>query len=305
MSGYHPRGQWQRVARDRPCPICARFKWCSTSSDGHLAICMRVSEGAIRRTRNGGFLHSLKPLEPRQRLQRTSIVRTSRAPSDTNQWLQCCERFQAAVNPERLNRLAIALGVSVASLMRLRIGWSVARNAWSFPMVDANGAVVGMRLRTPGGRKFAETGGHEGLFIPLDLAIGNEPVAICEGPTDTAALLDLGFACVGRPSCSGGIGLVAELVRVHAPPGVFVFADNDPAGLRGAEALASTLVAYAGDVRLVRPPPGIKDVRAWLQSGATRESVLHGINATPPRRLKIVSERARDDGSRRRARDGQ
>ena len=57
---------------------------------------------------------------------------------------------------------------------------------------------------------------------------------ICEGPTDTAALLDMGFAnVVGRPSCTGGIKLLVELVCQRRSEEVVVVADGDEPGQGG------------------------------------------------------------------------
>ena len=47
--------QWLRVTRQRPCAICHKADWCTYSSDGRVASCMRV-EGE-KRLRNGGWLH--------------------------------------------------------------------------------------------------------------------------------------------------------------------------------------------------------------------------------------------------------
>src|SRR5262249_61220748 len=107
-----------------------------------------------------------------------------------------------AVDPGRLHQLALSLGLSVTSLSRFGVGWSAGHAAWTFPMVDHTGTVLGMRLRLPDGRKLSVRGGKEGLFLPRDFA-AQSPVLIAEGPTDAAALLDLGFpAALGRPSCT-------------------------------------------------------------------------------------------------------
>ena len=49
----------------------------------------------------------------------------------------------AAMQPEALTRLAAALGVSIESLVRLGMGWSARHRAWSVPMQDAAGNVLG------------------------------------------------------------------------------------------------------------------------------------------------------------------
>ena len=49
----------QRVTKQAPCPVCGKPDWCGVARNGTFAVCMRVSEGAIKATRNGGYLHAL------------------------------------------------------------------------------------------------------------------------------------------------------------------------------------------------------------------------------------------------------
>jgi hypothetical protein len=208
------------------------------------------------------------------------------------------ERFIGAMATPALCGLARGLGVSVVNLRRLRIGWSTRHGAWSFPMTGAAGRVLGIRLRKQNGRKFAVSGGREGLFLPADLDTRGR-ILICEGPTDTAALLDLDFAAVGRPSCTGGVRLLVELVQRYRPVDVVVVADGDGPGRRGADNLASVLTAYAPAVRVIEPPSGINDARDWMRQGTAHDDVLAAIEATPARRLQVSTRptgRARHHG---------
>src|SRR5262249_4713057 len=153
-----------------------------------------------------------------------------------------------------------------ASLSALRVGWSISHRAWAFPMTDNAGNVLGIRLRRPNGSKFAVRGGREGLFIPSTLNAASAPLLIAEGPTDVAALLDMGFQnVVGRPNCTGGVGLLVRMIRQHQPRHVVIVSDNDKPGQIGAANLASVLVTYTPAVRIVAPPIGLKDVRDWLR----------------------------------------
>ena len=154
---------------------------------------------------------------------------------------------QWAVNREELAALADELGLSVTSLRRIFIGWSGEHRAWTFPMVDVADNVVGIQLRFPDGRNLAVRSGHEGLFIPGALDLGGQ-ILIAEGPTDCAALLDLGFNAVGRPSCNGGKELLVGLIRKFQPTEIVIAADADAPGQRGADALAAILSAYCAAV---------------------------------------------------------
>ncbi len=59
---YQPRDRSPLVPvikTKRKCPVCDHSSWCSVTSDGALAFCMRVSSGSFKQARNGAFLHRL------------------------------------------------------------------------------------------------------------------------------------------------------------------------------------------------------------------------------------------------------
>jgi hypothetical protein len=280
------RDNWRRVSRVRPCAICERPDWCLLSADGSTAICARVE--SPKRCGEAGWLHRLRDdsWQPARGVVRHIRIKSGAAPRAD--LARLAAQYREAVDHDRLHQLAISLGLSQASLCHLRIGWSAEHQAWSFPMTDAEGNVLGIRLRRPNGFKFSVTGGKEGLFISPSGEMEDSHLLICEGPTDTAALLDMGFVnVVGRPSCNGGVKLLVELVGRRRPPEVVVVADGDELGRRGADSLASVLVAYAPAVRVISPPDGIKDVREWLAAGATWPVVEQAIEAASVRRLKV------------------
>jgi DNA primase len=159
-------------------------------------------------------------------------------------------------------------------------------------MTDTAGNVLGIRLRRPSGFKFAVKGGRDGLFSPSTAQDGAVPLHICEGVTDTAAMLDMGFPnAVGRPSCTGGIKLLAEYVGQRRPSEVVIVSDGDEPGRRGADQLAGVLAAYTPAIRVITPPGGIKDAREWLRAGGSRQDVERAIGAAPVRRLSIRTRR--------------
>jgi hypothetical protein len=269
---------WRRVSRSSRCPICGKPDWCSVSADGAVAICPRVE--SRRRCGEAGYLHRLidAPAGPRRHVRH---VRLNTVGPDLG---PLAADYRAALDAGRLHQLAGRLGVSTSSLTALRVGWSADHNAYSFPMLDTDGRTVGIRLRRPDGRKFAVRGGREGLFLPPAPAVG-ERLMVCEGPTDTAALLDLGFEhVVGRPSCTGGVKLLVDLVRRRRPSDVVIVADADEPGRRGADNLASVLLCYCPAVRVIVPPGGVKDVREFLRGGGSRAGLEEVIGAAPARR---------------------
>ena len=215
-------------------------------------------------------------------------VRLTPKPTPRADLPKLADHYRATVNSDELNRLADNVGLSIDSLQRLGVGWAAEHRAWSFPMTDTTGRVQGIRLRRSDGFKFAIKGGHDGLFIPAGFDHSDMPLLICEGPTDTAAMLDIGLGdVIGRPSCSGGVGLILAHIKRHKPTEAVILSDADAPGMRGANALASALVAHGPTVRVIQPPHGINDARAWLRAGATRQDVMDIIEAADVRRLRI------------------
>ena len=241
------KSDWKRVSKRRPCLVCGKPDWCLFAGPDdapEAAICARTE--SARRCGAAGWLHRLKDsVTAWPRWERT-IRRAVRMATDARGGLDVAtmaERWRLPVDSPHLARLAASLALSPESLYRLRAGWSSDRRCWSLPMSDAGGRIVGIRLRRPDGRKLSVKGGKEGLFVPEGLDPGGW-LLVCEGPTDTAALLDLGFPTVGRPSCAGGACHAVELVRRLAVPEVVIVADADAPGQRGAHNLASVLTAY-------------------------------------------------------------
>jgi hypothetical protein len=285
---------WRRVRQDRRCPICERPDWCLVAADGSAAICARTE--SAKRCGEAGWLHRLRDdgWRPPRRRVRSVPLSTGHARHDL---AGLAASYRNTIDTAQLDELARSLGLSVDSLTALGIGWSAHHAAWSFPMTDATGAVLGVRLRRPDGGKFAVRGSREGLFLPA--ADPAEPhLLVCEGPTDAAALLDLRFASVvGRPSCSGGVRLVIELCQRRRPSEVAVVADDDEPGRRGADNLASVLLAYVPTVRVVVPRRH-KDVREFVRAGGTRRQLEQAMAAAPARRLTVRAvgvERGHDE----------
>ena len=185
----------------------------------------------------------------------------------------------------RLAHAAETLGVSPLSLVAFGFAWCPeGSGSYAFPMHDETGAVCGIRLREPvdeGAAKWALTGSRSGLFIANDARVARvDRVIICEGPTDAVAVhgaVGHRAAVIGRASCTGQEEAVARLARAVALPraDIVVVADRDGPGLSGAEALVTQIGPRFGRARVVAPPCGIKDARAWMR-------VRAGARATVP-----------------------
>lgn len=212
-------------------------------------------------------------------------------PAVDPRWADISAKFQTEANDDRLEALARQLSVSRDSLVRLRCGWArrealericghrVRSPAWTFPMLNGIGEVVGINARTPDGSKWTLSRGRLGLFVPAGLSEMPDPVWIVEGASDTAAAIDIGHAAVGRPSCNTGSEDLAELLQGRR---VVVLGEDDRhidadgkvtrwPGRDGAILVARRLAeSWRIDVPVALPPAGVKDLRSWVnQRGVT------------------------------------
>jgi hypothetical protein len=271
-----------------PCPVCGKPDWCGQTADGAVVRCMRVTSD--RPSKKGGWIHRMA--EP-VAVKVFADPKPKAAPRYNFPML--AGMFTAVTYPDEIEALAGELGVTAASLVALGIGrakgypmfmrrWGLERPivAWSFPMHDAGGNVVGLRMRGDDGSKFAFTDSTSGVFIPQSWRFDG-PVVIVEGPTDAAAVLDWGFDAIGRPSCNTGDDIIADILKAfrrdvvilsnldeakHAPGGRTFYP-----GQEGAAALADKIVWRCASLKVITPPGGIKDARAWLRAGGTRQDL--------------------------------
>ncbi len=264
---------FQRASRSEPCPICHKTDWCLVASDKSTVICSRIeSQKRIQRPGrdSAGWLHVLKDnrsVHPSRRHRQFRIPAAK--PASPIDWQAMARACTEALRPEPASNLATSLGLPVASLLRLGLGWSEKHRAYTFPMRDASGAITGIRLRRPSGFKFAVPGSRQGLFY--ERLAGGRCLVVTEGPTDAVAILAMGVDAVGRASCTAGKEMTRWVIGSVVYDTVIVAADNDEPGQRGARELARHLALCHRDVRILTPPA--KDVREWYRQGASADEI--------------------------------
>ncbi|MEL6107782.1 MAG: primase-helicase zinc-binding domain-containing protein [Planctomycetota bacterium] len=176
-------------------------------------------------------------------------------------------------NHETRQRLAIRLGLTVASLLSLRVGLNGAATASTWPMRDASARVVGVRLvalpwRRCERRKWSRRESRSGMFLSRETAVDQSRLWITEGASDTAAALGLGLWAVGRASCGTSTDEVRRYVEKQGVRKATVIADNDSPGLSGAKRLARVIAASGATISIITPPTGYGDLREWTRAGA-------------------------------------
>lgn len=266
--------EWIACSKKHPCPICQHDSWCAYHVSGEVIYCMRVESSNARK--GGGWIHRLTDPVP------VAKPRVKAKPEPVRDFTAyACECADRMI---QVDKLAAELGVSERSLERLQVGWN---GHPVFPMRDDFEKIIGMRIRDQG-RQWSVPGSHNGLFWPEGLDYST--LFFCEGPTDCAALLTLDCNAIGRPSCSGGVDFICGVIRRKPVRDVVIMADRDdpktrPDGTQwypgedGAYRLAQTIQGMVSSVKVILPPHH-KDIRAWLQAGATRGMLDSMIRST-------------------------
>jgi hypothetical protein len=199
-------------------------------------------------------------------------------------WAALAKQFSGQVRDGTLRQLAKDFGVSADSLRRLGIGYDKGKDAFTFPMADAAGRIVGLRYRPRKNphQKYAAEGGQLGLFIPEDVTAGTAQI-VNESESDCAAAITLGFGAVALPGAGQCLDALGAFLRQSPVACPCIIGDADEAGRRGAERAADALLAAGIPCRVLIPPDPHKDLRAWLQAGLTAGELRKAIAAEPVR----------------------
>lgn len=278
-----PNG-YKRVTRSCRCPVCGKPDWCLVARDGTTAICKRIE--STREYSRCGWLHKI--------VESSISGEYKAAPKE---WVNTLPEIDAEavfrelhgdLRHETLSAAAANLGLDTDSMNAIGVGYYQHANALAFPMRDSfTNKIVGIRLRAENGRKWAYAGSKSGLFYDTrvlddDFAVDTTTLYVCEGPTDTAALIGLGFEFVaGRPSCNDGNQKVSQLIRATRCKAVVIVSDSDEPGLAGADILAGEIRGMVESVKVIQPTGGAKDARAWKSMGISRrrmESVISAVD---------------------------
>jgi hypothetical protein len=242
------------------------------SSNGAVAICPRTETGSKKYIDGSGYLHVIDKTVP------MPPFRADEAGKELPEHNLVLSRFSSkmmeACTDERIGILSRSIGVPSFALRLLRVGWSASSDAYSFPMFRDGQRLIGIRLRSLSSKKWAVKGSKQGLFMPFDWPRPGKGIVICEGPTDTAAVLGMGMNAIGRPSAMGSHALVGEVVEGMD---VCLISDSDEVGIDSATKLARFLKTKCRRVGILVPPA--KDARAWISSGSVGQPLLRSLIA--------------------------
>jgi len=213
---------------------------------------------------------------PKKNLEE-DVLTLGEGSAQESEWQALSNKYQRAIGAAARERLAGLWGVSPDALRCLGIGFDA--GAYTFPMCDACGEIIGIRKRgyDDPTQKYAVDGSTNGLFIPA----GVEPAGaaiITESESDLAAALTLDVQGIGRAGAHAAAAEVVAFFQGFLTACPCIVADNDLEGHKGATALADALVQAGVLCRVLTPPDGLKDLREWkTRGGLTREALARAI----------------------------
>lgn len=244
---------WNRIKKNSPCPVCGRVKYCMVNDNGSAVLCTK--EPNTHPVGEAGWLHVL---DPKQNLDYRPT-----------EFEKLFVRYRQNVIAGMAQIIAEQLGVTVASVERLGVGFYPLENAWVWSETDDQGRVIGLLKRYHNGKKVMVKGSERGLIYQYPLPKTNKPILVVEGASDVLAAMDMGYVGVGRPSADGGGKFLSALLKGHDV--IIVGENDDGAGVRGMEKMFQVLKSSCKSVRKVLPPAGKKDLRSWHPSGGEFE----------------------------------
>ncbi len=283
---------WMQASNAFPCPICGRKHYCTMKPDQGIVKCTTVSDGAFSFKKDNagvGFFHKHKfdgivPDPPKKEIKASQ------------DWASAMK--EAVTAPRRHFRtLARFFGCSPNHLREWEVGFLTNRQlealdtrcneygCWTFPMRDAQGKVIGLRLRTPNGFKYAVRGSQNGLFYKTGLTPGR-PLLVVDGASDALAGFVQNLHLVGRPSSTTGNDHLLPLIQRLQPIYVTQLLDDDEGDTRqhAYDTARDVLDSYPYG-SIIYPEKG-KDLREWLATQRSVPKTLYALANTCGRTVK-------------------
>lgn len=262
---------WIRATKQNRCPICDHDHYCGWTDDGAVIHCMRISEGSFKEDqKNGGWFHRTDKYDAsRKYTPRPKQPKPVQDMTDLN--------YRFLISSEQMESFSKELGVSILSLRKLGAGWD--GEVYTFPMRNEYDKIIGISRRTEP-QKCCVVGSNIGIFWPDSVSSqGKTRLFIVEGPTDCAAMLDMGFDVIGRQGCLGCVDIIQRFLQ-QGRREVIIVADRDEAkkgpiefpGIDGAMRLAGQIKDLTAGLCVIQPPK-YKDVREWYRAGATKPMI--------------------------------
>ena len=218
------------------------------------------------------------------------------APGEAEAWLASEAERQTELNCRKAalrcshEALARRLGVSVASVQAIGTGLRedvekdefgcparTGRWAWTTPERNGEEQIIGLQRRyfDESLSKKRVYGSISGLTIPAGWKEHPGPVYLVEGDSDVMAMFSIGKCAIGRPSNSGGLHHLAQLLEYDRRK-IIVMGERDerPGAWPGdPRPFARKLEDEIGTTVIAKLPPApFKDVREWINAKMSKEA---------------------------------
>jgi len=247
---------YNRVGHKMPCPVCGRTKYCLVADGGEFVICTSEKSKKEYKTYRG-WLHCLssgtfvKPLK---------IHKTKDFTPNLKHIEIICNSLDKSQH--QLKPLAINLNVGTDTLRDMGAGYK--DDVWYFPMYNANKEMIGLKKRNLKGQKWCEKHSRMGVYLSKSF-MGNKPVYVFEGESDTATALGLGLNAIGRASDGTSKDILVKLL--NDCPDIMIVSDYDShgSGYKQSQSLAGKLNRCDRYVSIAMNR-SYKDFREWVAS---------------------------------------
>lgn len=141
------------------------------------------------------------------------------------------------------------------------IGWT--GKEYAVPGQNEDEAFTSIQYYSLNSKKWYEEGSVPGIFVPNHGTFYRPPL-ICEGVSDTAAALDLGYYAIGKPSALVGNDIIVKFLIKHNIDRIVIVPDTDEAGYKGCENLQKILLTKDIEFDIISVEPW-KDLREFVE----------------------------------------
>lgn len=165
-------------------------------------------------------------------------------------------------------------GILPDALRHFGVGYNPERDALSFPYVDEEGRVTGIKYRYRSGFKASESDSVYGIF-GLENVVGRNTVIICEGESDTLSTWSLYGGSYGVGGTSGASVSEAHwagyAISLLFAKRIYLLYDADEAGSK----CVATAMRVLGDDKCINltPTPDGSDASEYYLRGGRLEDV--------------------------------
>lgn len=310
-----PKDLWSRVTRHAPCPVCGSPSYCTFNPYAGIAKCMKVEEGSFAQKMSDlgpQFFHRLEEALQQKQYKKVKWKDVPRINNtQMRRWLRVWH--ERAKLDKLHDQRAKELGLSAESMRVLGVGWAnqseillhktrcVHKGYWTVPLYNENLNSVGVALQPPADATGDErdltkkmiSGSKPGMYATKTTRCGGT-LLICEGFSDTATAITMGYHAIGRLSNTGTHNVIIAYVEQHLPDTVIVIPDNDPeCKPRARELTEMGALNMLDAVRklkiecVIMKPTTAKDLRQWYLNGGTRNALDKAINNTLDARREL------------------